>query len=871
MSSPATGPVAAVERPVDRPSSLPRPSLPSLASWSAGGVFALTQGPAPNPPTSAASVSSVETEEAITPSDGPTFPVPPPTLKMSSSKPAAPGDMKQDRTKLASFRVADIPPFRGGKEGGGGAPAPSSQPPSSHGQYRALPTGIPRPFSPQQHAESSSRRASVATVFSLPRPNAPSSSSTAGQPAGQPVATGLGINGVGVGHGGAKETLVIERLGEQSGQGRRGSLKRVLISEDEEERDSLRASTDSREGERSRMEHDSGLPLPLQRPPSAQGPSSLASSTSAVRRADSSSPPAAHGGRDSPTNKRPRTRLSPLESLAATASNLLAAPSSFSSSTAPPAPHLASFVIGAPVPASSSQQAAEFQRMKEQQQRELERRRDAASGGPPPDRLGAALGKLRATAAAQAQQHQDGEAATGGRREHGESAGGLGKRRGHRPPAVNTASSSSSSSAAALARQHPYHIPGHASHPDTLPPPRSAPVEIPSVLVGSPLDPSFAQRAARDLPPLRSTPSHAGPVRRTSRSAAADRANADREREQQAAAAAQPPLVSSSTYYIRPNQPLGPGVPFPAGATTPTTVAGGGRDSGREGKAFAPPMTHRLPSVGQPRPSPPHPTYHPLQPAPHPLHSSHSHSQSHPHSYSHQQQHQHQPPHSAHPHSAHHSQYTQQQQHQQQHGPPSPLPPMLGGRPSPSLAPAHPPPPPHSSHPSHAPPLSASASGSSTGATPTSKQAFLSLFSTFYDSLSDSRVLASSLDSQIARASSLLQTLQNAEGVLERLVDERLSRFERRTDERWRAIEGRLGALEAVALAGAGESEGPQRRGSGESNETAITSASVVEDRLDRLEKAFAVSAPGSRPGTADGAAGVAQHMARGEEEMRED
>ncbi|GAA5830102.1 hypothetical protein JCM11251_006879 [Rhodosporidiobolus azoricus] len=905
--------------------SLPRPTLPSLASWTTSSSYTSNRTTASHPPASAGSNSSIEPDEAVTPGDGPFFPPPPTHLKMPSPKPSHEnGFSPVVKAPLAGFRVQDIPPFRGA---GGSSQTPhpsaagSTSSLSSSAGASILPSGVPTSM-PPAHPEVGYRRASTASVFSLPRPNPPSASTSAAparppsQPA--PVPMGLGIAGVGVGQSGQREALVIERLGEPNSHGRRGSLKRVLVSEDDEDSDVLRASLGSRDSDRSRMDvSDSNIPLPLQQAPapahthSRREGSPLNPSSAAGRRAGSSSPPqpgtyirrpSTTTGRDSPTaSKRARTALSPLESLAATATNLLAAPSVASSTSstgsAPPPPSaprpsssngvsnvLSSFMLGQPsAPPSDREQADAYeatQRLREQ----YERRR--AAEPPAPGSLGAALGKLRATAEAEGvhgSERASGGTGSGSSRSKsaipvapGEVGNGLGKRRGHRPPAVNTAGAAPASSApSSSARAHPYPPPSATNSSnrvdDTLPPLRSATgLEIPSVLVGSPVDPSFAARAASELAPMRTA--QMGPSRRQSRSGAVpggeERGDAGREErpypsvvqvQSQQQQSNQPPLVSSSTYYIRPNQPLGPGVAFPSGSSSTPSAA----SSSNKALPPAPPSAGpRLPSFGSAtassRASPPQPAFHPLH----------------------------------------------QQRPSSSGGLGSPLPPMRGGPPPPPLSSASlvspaqyasvPPPSASATSLHHLPPQSAPVPPTSAAPTslptgvssltpPSSKTAFLSLFSTFYDSLSDSRVLSSSLETQISRASQLLHTLQHAETVLERMVDERVGRIERANEERWRGVEGRLFALERSLRATAGEGWPPssssgmrsgslapveeeeqqrrrartpldERRGSGESAETAATSASGVEERLDRIEKVLADAAvSGSRPSSAAG------------------
>lgn len=69
-----------------------------------------------------------------------------------------------------------------------------------------------------------------------------------------------------------------------------------------------------------------------------------------------------------------------------------------------------------------------------------------------------------------------------------------------------------------------------------------------------------------------------------------------------------------------------------------------------------------------------------------------------------------------------------------------------------------------------------------------SKAQFLSLFSSFYDSLSDSRTLKLTLEDQVRRSNALLQTLQKSTRVLEATVERKLA------EERagWEVRVGRL-------------------------------------------------------------------------------
>ncbi|BGP43653.1 hypothetical protein JCM10449v2_007698 [Rhodotorula kratochvilovae] len=522
---------------------------------------------------------------------------------------------------------------------------------------------------------------------------------------------------------------------------------------------------------------DSSLPLPLQpAPPLAHRESASSLASSSLRRAGSSSPVQ---GRDSPTssNKRRRTgRLSPLDSLATTATDLLSTAAAPSSSFASAAPHpplqggipLSTLVLGQPI--------------QEQQQRELDRRRESASLASSAPASSSTLSGRRPSSAVA---HQD-------------AVSSLAKRRGHRPPAVATGSSAPSSSGAATHRGSFTAVPPHFGEP--FAPPRSAPVDIPSVLVGSPMEASFAARAARDrgeLPPIR-----------TNGSGARETAPASRRQSQSAAAGGgggggvqpQPPLVSSSSYYIRPSQPLGPGVSFPlssssAAAPTTTSPRSGGGGGGKERDRLAAPQqpqTTRLPSLaratGSSRP-----------------HSQHGHGL---------------PPHSAgmqgfHPHplqafpppSAMGASYAG--------GPLSPLPPLSASIAAPGAPPVSMNSPSFSALPPHSAGLAAPPSSSAHPTHSASKQAFLALFSTFYDSLSDSRVLTASLDVQLARAAQLLATLQQAEASFDAAVGAVRAEGERR----WRGVEERLARLEGAGAGGGGGA------GAG------------VEERLARLER----------------------------------
>ena len=81
---------------------------------------------------------------------------------------------------------------------------------------------------------------------------------------------------------------------------------------------------------------------------------------------------------------------------------------------------------------------------------------------------------------------------------------------------------------------------------------------------------------------------------------------------------------------------------------------------------------------------------------------------------------------------------------------------------------------------------------------PISKKAhFLSLFSDFFDSLSDSRTLKATLEHQIRASNTLLQTLQRSSEVLEEAVDQRLQRETKAWESRFIQMEARLKQMEA--------------------------------------------------------------------------
>ncbi|KAK4703530.1 hypothetical protein P7C70_g2686, partial [Phenoliferia sp. Uapishka_3] len=204
--------------------------------------------------------------------------------------------------------------------------------------------------------------------------------------------------------------------------------------------------------------------------------------------------------------------------------------------------------------------------------------------------------------------------------------------------------------------------------------------------------------------------------------------------------------------------------------------------------------------LGQGPPPPPHSVSHPHYPAT--AHSFHPNPQ--------QQQQMQPPPRSARPYtnnspptnshhsppSAHHLSHSQQSVQHAQH---SPLPP-------------------HTAQPQLQQQQQQQQQGNPQNS---SKAAFLSLFSTFYDSLSDSRVLAQTLEDQIRRSSSLLHTLHESGKVFEDMLDKRVKEVVEDMSRDLLLNEGRIVRLEK--LVGVGAAKGETREGG-------------MGDRLGRLE-----------------------------------
>lgn len=356
---------------------------------------------------------------------------------------------------------------------------------------------------------------------------------------------------------------------------------------------------------------------------------------------------------------------------------------------------------------------------------------------------------------------------------------GLAKRRGHRPPAVTTTSFPPSNQTLAIGSAR--------SHEEVM---RGAPRGMPSVLIGSPIEATWAAQMAKEAT--------TGLARGEALGGKATNATSRRQS-----------MNVSSTGV--PSHPLFPTTLPPRGSAHP----GHSRSSGSAALSPQPQNSVQQQSTqshtkqdNQPRDRPKQqqrPIHAPggnssWRPVPSPPHShTRSHSHSHSHSYL--------------PHANYHSSqpllHTHSHERDQANG--TRLPPLnlmnlrTGnnvGALSAHVSPPYPPHAqsnPHSYLPSHAgvaqpPPTPQSAS----------KSAFLSLFSTFFDSLQDSKVLTSTLEGQISRAGTLLTTLQQSEQALEHLVDRKLARVLHNWDERQARVEhefvSRLERLEQQVL-----------------------------------------------------------------------
>ncbi|KAI7943464.1 hypothetical protein MJO28_010992 [Puccinia striiformis f. sp. tritici] len=86
-------------------------------------------------------------------------------------------------------------------------------------------------------------------------------------------------------------------------------------------------------------------------------------------------------------------------------------------------------------------------------------------------------------------------------------------------------------------------------------------------------------------------------------------------------------------------------------------------------------------------------------------------------------------------------------------------------------------------------------SASSAGIPP--RHMFLQLFETFYDSLSDCKILQSNLEDHDRRSSQLLNLLQSSSGVFERMLEDRMATMQKEFTRDIQVLEGRIERLEA--------------------------------------------------------------------------
>lgn len=77
-----------------------------------------------------------------------------------------------------------------------------------------------------------------------------------------------------------------------------------------------------------------------------------------------------------------------------------------------------------------------------------------------------------------------------------------------------------------------------------------------------------------------------------------------------------------------------------------------------------------------------------------------------------------------------------------------------------------------------------------------SKQMFLQLFETFYDSLTDCKILQSNLEEHDRRSGQLLTLLQQSSGMFEKMLDDRMSAIQKEFTRDMQVLEGRIERLE---------------------------------------------------------------------------
>lgn len=134
---------------------------------------------------------------------------------------------------------------------------------------------------------------------------------------------------------------------------------------------------------------------------------------------------------------------------------------------------------------------------------------------------------------------------------------------------------------------------------------------------------------------------------------------------------------------------------------------------------------------------------------------------------------------------------------------------------------------------------------------PSNKTQFLALFSNFYDSLQDSRTLKATLEDQVRRSNTLLQTLQRSARVLELTVERRLNAERSVWESKVQALEERCQRLERRTGAGSPTpSEGDDETGSGKegNSNTAGDVATETDRRAENGEDAKVREEPGAEP-----------------------
>jgi hypothetical protein len=145
----------------------------------------------------------------------------------------------------------------------------------------------------------------------------------------------------------------------------------------------------------------------------------------------------------------------------------------------------------------------------------------------------------------------------------------------------------------------------------------------------------------------------------------------------------------------------------------------------------------------------------------------------------------------------------------------------------------------------------------------TSRQSFLGLFETFYDTLTDSRVLHANLADQMRRSAALLGTLQQTATLSETRFDKRLGDMCTSLTRDLQLLEARLDRLEKAWENGDSGSKLPpiekqreqQRQGQGRASDMAEAEANRLRDamgsmraRLENLEKSVQTTSPSPSP-----------------------